>query len=400
MVDRSGIEGVLYLTLDPQSVAMINQQLSGTMAGQTVAGEEGASPTGESPAVQAQKETTQSTKTVSEEIKKGNVDMNAHNEAQGMTQQQMASTLGVINTGISMGIGLFMGILSTGFEFIEKIWKIIIDHSPNLKAILDLFDMAVTLFFLPIGTAIMMEILPILVGLLDDVSGVMGVLWDAYETGGLTEMFAIAMSKVVPLFFEAIYNAISILPETGVLGSIRNVLLIIVAFIRDHGEALLTTMINVFTITVKFASVLLAHIPLFGALLGIIVGLMIAQMAVQIAIAMGSTLFSDAPGALLAIPILGGAIGLAGGVALEGMAEGGVVHSTPGGVLVPMAEGGEDEFVVPRSKAQGFAQSVMGAGAGTTVIVYGNVYADDLKDIIVDAVSREVSNHRLRSTLG
>lgn len=53
----------------------------------------------------------------------------------------------------------------------------------------------------------------------------------------------------------------------------------------------------------------------------------------------------------------------------EPMARGGLVESTPGGVHVVLAEGGEDEFVVPASKAKAFAAQAGGGDSTSSAAI-------------------------------
>jgi hypothetical protein len=46
------------------------------------------------------------------------------------------------------------------------------------------------------------------------------------------------------------------------------------------------------------------------------------------------------------------------------LADGGLVRATPGGVLALLGEGGQDELVLPLSRARAFAPALAGAGAG------------------------------------
>ena len=398
MVDRTGLEGTLYLDLDPESLRMIQQQLAGTFTGQMAGSQATGTPTTPGAPGTPSPSSTQLEGAMlgAQLIQKQQLDLQLNKDKEDKAHQdKMAGYLGSVNTGISMGIGAFTGIMNIGLEFIEKIWKLIVEYSPGLKAILELFGTALELFFLPIGTAIMMTIMPIMTQLLDNVINVMGLMWDAFEEGGLPAMLRVAFEQAVPLFFDTIYSVIQAIPEDiPMLRAIKGILMTIFNFIERSGVDLVITLLKLTEITVAIMGFLLTHLPIFGALIGTIIGLQIAQIIVTATSGSMAGLF----GAGIAVAGVATAGALAGGYIQYGMAEGGTVPATPGGQWKLLGEGGEDEFVVPRSKTQSFASAVQGGGASVVVNVQGNVYANDLKEIVVNAVNQEMNMMRGRST--
>jgi len=390
--EEVGIKGKLILELDPSSVDMLNQQMQGTTAPGIGMG----APQQQQPPQQSQPPTQgqapqPTTPPVPTPVTLGDEDKEDN--------KNIGNTLGAINSGIGMGIGAFMGVMNMGLEFIEKIWKMIVDYSPGLKAVLELFEVAMQLFFVPIGTALMIEFLPIMIDLLANVTDVMGIMWDAYENDGFGAMMAVALNEALPLFFNAVISALNVMKD-GPLGAIADTLIGIIEFIRDNGVELLQILLALTRHTLNIMTFLLTHLPILGAILGAMLGIQIAQLLAQVLPRDPITGTSiTAPIALGVIAGTAVAGGVAGGIAQMSMAEGGMVPSTAGGQLRILGEGGEDEFVVPRSKAQGFAQNVLGGGGGTTNNFYITVPStSEMTELIVNTIDRETNARRSRST--
>jgi len=327
--------------------------------------------------------------------------------------KKAGAVLGGINAGISMGIGAVTGILSFGFGIIEKLWKMVVEFSPGLKAILDLFNVALQLFFLPIGTALMGELLPMVTDLLENAAEMSGTMWDAYENGGFGSMLSTAFAGAIPLLFDTIIDAISLIPEDSPLGGLRTLLITLVEFVRDHGKQLLMGLLDLTLIVMQVMTGIVTNFPLLFGLIGTMIGLQIAQLLV--AVANGSIIFGINVGYVAAAAIAGTAIAGVGAGALIGSkldqktngadnipaaAEGATIFPTPGGSIYRGGEGGEIEYVVPRSKVGDFINSQTGSvGGGVIVNFNAPVYGmTDLDDHIVTVVDRYVNTRRSRST--
>jgi len=386
--EEMGIKGKLFLELDPSSIDGINQQLGGaTSVGAGATQPQSAPQPQQAPQPQTAPEPPKPPEPP--EVSLGKEDKEKQNDVN--------KTLGAINNGINMGVGAFMGVMSMGLEFIEKIWRMIVEYSPGLKEILDLFEVALMLVFMPIGTAIMIDLIPIVIDLLDGVMGLWDVMWDAYEGGGVGSMLSTALVGAMPLFFNAIRGALATLGDEGIFGAIARVIGKILDFIEQSGIQLVETLLKLTEITIKIMGFLLTHLPIFGALMGIMIGLQTAQL---LATLLPKDVFGigHAIGAVGIMAMAGATIG----AGLQYMADGGTIHPRPGGSLYVGGDGGEIEYVVPRSRAEEFAEGVIGGGGGgggVTVIVQGNVYGmDDFEGKVSNVITRELSTMRGRST--
>ena len=277
--------------------------------------------------------------------------------------------------------GVFRDMLTKSFDIIETIYKELKKSSPLLQAVEQLFNLAWTLFFMPLGNKLGEMLIPAVIRLVDDVTA----MWEEFGGGGLGDMFNTAIQWGV----NALSNFLSNIGETlknegGLLGAIGNVLTALGRFVEGH----LVNLLNGLVSLLGFVIDNLKHI------LSAIVAFKMASLAMQAAmmyvIATGETLGGKFG---LAIPI---AVAASGAILSEaaltglGMAEGGYVPATEGGQVHVLGEGGEGEYVVPESK--------MGQFGGNTYNI--NIYSystDELADKVRSIVAGEVSASRLRS---
>lgn len=265
--------------------------------------------------------------------------------------------------------------LKKGFGIVEDIYGRLKAASPLLQAIESLFNLAMTLFFLPLGNKLGEILIPATLELVDKVVD----LWDKFEGKSLGEMFDIAISTGVKLFGEYFVSIGDELKEQGgLLGGIGELLTTVGNFIQGPGIAVLNTILNV-------TSFVLGHLKEFITLW---IALKTAELAMQATGALGWVGANAAIFTAVAALVAGGVA--YGGMTLYGMAEGGRVPATPGGTLRLLGEGGEDEYVVPESKLGNIS------GGSITYNIYG--YTDsELKTIINDTVNEQISQSRIRS---
>jgi hypothetical protein len=86
----------------------------------------------------------------------------------------------------------------------------------------------------------------------------------------------------------------------------------------------------------------------------------------------------------LKLPSLPSLSGVTRGLKIPGLATGGIVPATPGGRIVRISEGGEDEAVVPLSKLS----SMAGSGGSTTIRIESG--GSDLDRVLVDLIRRSI----------
>ncbi len=265
--------------------------------------------------------------------------------------------------------------LKKGFGIVEDIYGRLKAASPLLQAIESLFNLAMTLFFLPLGNKLGEVLIPATLELVDKVVD----LWDKFEGKSLGEMFDIAITTGVKLFGEYFVNIGDTLKEQGgLLGGIGDLLTSVGNFIQGPGILVLNSILGV-------TSYVLGHLKEFISLW---IALKTAELAMQATGVLG-WVGGNAGIFVAAAAIAAGGIAY-GGMSIAGMADGGRVPATPGGTLRLLGEGGEDEYVVPESKLGNIS------GGSITYNIYG--YTDsELKQIINDTVNEQVSQSRIRS---
>ncbi len=311
---------------------------------------------------------------------------------------------GMANSGVE--------ILQSTFSIITTIYERLKASSPLLQTIESLFNLAVQLFFMPLGTKLATEMLPAVLTLVDDVMQI----WDFFgEETSLGDLLAKTIELGAEIFGRFFINlGDQLADEGGLLGAIGGMLQFMGHFIQDKGEQLLDLIITV-------TSWIISNLP---AILATIVGLLIASKALQIvqitatiasAVAAGSNTPWGAIGTAAAIGTVATVASAAGvyGYLDGAMAEGGYVPATPGGGLYLLGEGGEGETVVPDSKKKAFAENVLNGyspgidakfgskretATSNVFNIYVNGYTDtNLEDKIVRVINERTNLSRLRS---
>lgn len=282
----------------------------------------------------------------------------------------------LVTKGVKQAETAISSSLKKGFGIVEEIYAKLKSASPLLQTIESLFNLAMTLFFMPLGNKLAEVLIPATVDLLDKVVDI----WDAFEGKSLGEMFSIAISQGVKLFGEYFNNIGGILQEQGgMVSSIGTLLQTVGDFITNHGANLLNLILTVTT-------TILAN---FKHFVSAWVAMKVAEMALSAMgniekATIGKVVGYSAIASLLAF---GGAeLALTG----YGMAEGGYVPAKAGGSLRVLGEGGKGEYVIPEDK--------MGSVGGTVTI---NMYGwtnDDAKREVEEAVNRMVSQSRIRGS--
>lgn len=282
----------------------------------------------------------------------------------------------LVTKGIQQTEKAITASLTKGFGIVEDIYGRLKAASPLLQAIESLFNLAMTLFFMPLGNKLAEVLIPATVELLDKVVD----MWDAFEGKTLGEMFSYAISNGVKLFGEYFSNIGGILQEQGgYVAKIGELLQTVGDFIQGPGVGVVNTILTVTTLV-------LSHLKEF-------VSLWIAMKTAEIAMNSMGVLGEFGAKTVVGVTALAAlAAGAASYGALTGlgMAEGGYVPAKAGGSLRVLGEGGKGEYVIPEDR--------MGnVGGSTTINVYG--YTDrELKQIIIDTVNEQVSQSRIRGS--
>lgn len=282
----------------------------------------------------------------------------------------------IIMKGVQMGASGLKSVATQSLGFVEMIYGYMKRSSPLMQSIESLFNLAVQLFFMPLGNKLAETILPATLDLVDAVLDI----WDKFEGKSLGEMMEFAIKEGVKVFSSYIIDIGETLKdEKGIVGSIGNFLVTLGTFVEENGETLITTILNV-------ASLILEN---FKEFVSLYVGLTTAQI--------GATVASSIP---ILGAVVGGVIGAGatyGALSVAGFAEGGYVPSREGGTLAIVGEGGEGEHIVPESKADAFAASRM-KGSNTYNITINGYTDSELKRYVQDIVSEQVSFSRLKGS--
>lgn len=281
------------------------------------------------------------------------------------------------------GIKGLTGITQGSFQFLEMIYNQLKSASPLLQTIESLFNLAVQLFFMPLGNKLAEVMLPAVLELVDNVVE----MWDAMEGMSISQMIDYMMNVGVQYFAQFFTSLGEQLSEQGgLLGTIGDLMTSIGDFLENHAADMLQALLSVVNFVVDHLKEIISLIAAFYTMQYTM------QLMSMYANAVGQS-FLGLTGAQLAIVTL--AAGMIGGLgtyaALDylGMAEGGYVPATDGGQVHILGEGGEGEYVIPESQ--------MNAFGGTTNYYYFNGYTDeDVLRMIRDEVSSQISQSRIR----
>ena len=332
-------------------------------------------------------------------------------DAAGFSDPQK-ETMGLLKdlSGVMKDFGnSIVGFVQGMFGVVEDIYKQMRKSSPLLEMIENLFNLAMQLFFMPLGNKLAEVMLPAIINLMDAVMDI----WDKFEDKTLGQMFSIAITEGVQLVASYLMDLGSLLEdEGGIVGAIGSLLSTIGDFLADDGAKIIEVLANVF-------SFLMDHL---GTFIGLAIEFFVASIAAQagiLAYLMASLDWRDSLGKVMAgaavtAAVGAGAIGMGTviGDAILGFAEGGYIPATPGGEIIRIAEGGEGEYIVPESKVGNFVTEMipytstnqrydMSNTKTSSSNVVNNFYFegltnDELKTIIRDEVNDMVSQSKYR----
>lgn len=254
-------------------------------------------------------------------------------------------------------------VLKSTFGILQDVHQRLVQASPLLQSIESLFNLAVQLFFMPLGTKLATEMLPAILELVDNVMEI----WEGFEGKTLGELLGDTIELGAEIFGEYFKDLGKQLSEEGgILGSIGKVLYGLGDFIEDHGEQLLSM------ITTLGAFIM----NNLDWLVGFLVGLKTMQYM------MGMAQIAASAGA--SIPFVGSLVGasIAGGL-IAGIA------TTSG-----LSSSGLDTYT-PKSTAP--TGNYFGSNSTTNLTINVNGYTDtDLTGKITDAINNNTNLSRLR----
>lgn len=303
-------------------------------------------------------------------------------DAEDASERKRSAQMQIISAGVGKVSGFGMSVLQGTFGVLNDIYGRLKSASPLLQTIESLFNLAMTLFFMPIGNKLAEVILPATLELVDAVVD----MWDKFDGKTLPDMIEHAITEGVQIIGDYFINiGESLQGENELLNAIGNLLTNIGEFIQNDAVSVLTSLLNVMTFVLEhikeIVSILIAMYTMNAAL----------QILQLYATAVSGSL-AGMFGAGLAVAGLASAV--AGGIgygvmSVKGFAEGGYVPATPGGVPAIIGEGGEGEYVIPESKMQG-------VGTTNNYITINGYTSDDVIRLIRDEVSSQISLSRLK----
>ena len=252
--------------------------------------------------------------------------------------------------------------------------------SPLLQAIESMFNLAMQLFFMPLGNKLAEVLIPSVISLVDDVVKI----WDSFEGKTLGEMFDFAITQAGKIFGGFFNNIGDILiGQGGKIASMGKLLQAIGNFIENNGAKVIETILGV-------VSSLISNFKHFVSLW---FSLKMTEIAMSAAGFWGDIGWN---GVIAALGV-GAVAGLVSeiGLTAAGFSEGGYVPETPGGKIVRVSEGGEGEYIVPESKIQTFIESH--GGANLTNIL--NKVDENKNHQSLTTIGGDVLNARSESSL-
>lgn len=310
----------------------------------------------------------------------------ADSEEQKGEQQKRARQMQMISSAANQFAGAGMSLIKNSFGVLEDIYGRLKAASPLLQTIESLFNLAMTLFFMPLGNKLAEVVLPATLELVDAVVD----MWDKFEGKTLSEMFEHAFTYGVGLLADYFQNIGELLQnEGGLLGSIGDLFVSIGDFIENNGVKVLDAILKITDLVISHLGTI---ITLIGAFYGFYIGYTMAKDALGF--------LGWIPGVSTVVGTAGGLVGAASGAAIGAgvsawiglpFAEGGHVNATPGGVPAIVGEGGEGEWIIPDSK--------MGSlGGVTNYFQFYGLTNEELVNLIDDRINRQISGARLRGS--
>lgn len=298
------------------------------------------------------------------------------------SEKAKADMMNFASEGFKKGAQGLMNITQQSFDVLNTIYKELKKSSPLLEAVEQLFNLAMTLFFMPLGNKLAEILIPAVIELLDNVVD----MWDELGDGGLGEIFSKAIEMGITYlahFFTSIGETLK--EQGGIFEKIGNILISLGNFIENNLYDLIDFILD---FTEKIVTNIGKVITLIGTFMTMHYALQLATMHVIAASSPG--LLSKALGyAAIGTAAIG--IGASAYVGSQ-FATGGYVPASPGGQLVLVGEGGEGEYIVPKSQAESM-------GGITNNWYISGLTQDDLIEMIDDRISRQISRSRIQGGL-
>lgn len=262
--------------------------------------------------------------------------------------------------------------VNMAFGVVDDIYKEMKKNSPLLQTLESLFNLAMQLFFMPLGNKLAEVLLPAVISLVETAAK----MWDELGDGSLDQIFSKAIAygiNALSTFFLNIGNELK--SQGGMLGSLGNIMTGIGNFIKGPAFTIIETVLGAVEFVIDNLKTIIATIVAFK-----VASMTMSVLTTQAIITGQTQAMGNSVGTAAGLAILAGGAAMIG-MGAAGFADGGVVPHTPGGRLVTVAEN-EDEIIMPKSKA--------GMGGNVTNNFYGYT-SDDIREMIDRSVSEKIS---------
>lgn len=317
--------------------------------------------------------------------------------------EKTVKQIGQVQSALNSAADITTGILTSTFDVVQKMFDRLMKSSPLLETIESLFNLAMTLLFMPLGNALGEVILPSIIDLVDNILSMWEIFDEQFNQGDLAGMLSLIFTtgiSYIGTFIEDIGE--KLMDQGGMLGAIGRLLNFIGDFLQGDMIGIISTLMNIGTWVLDHVKELISLIVAFKAASFAMdvtkIGLMMSQIQTTAAAGAltsgGTSILVGTSGIALALTA-GATAGTAAGLGTYGilsnmgLAEGGYVPATDGGQLIPVGEGGEGEYVIPESKMESM-------GGGTQHITnnfYGYTQAE-LIQIVKDTLRDELLGSR------
>lgn len=316
-------------------------------------------------------------------------------EAAGVKNQVAA--MNAISSGESKIADEGVKLVKKTVGLLEDIHQRLVTASPLLRTIESLFNLAVQLFFMPLGNKLAEVMIPAVIELVNQVTA----LWDSFEGKTLGEILETMLTEGARIFGGYFIDLAKQLEGEGtILGSISALLSAIGSFIQGDMVNVLKVGLNIFTFIVENLKEIIATVIAFK------VASLANQVATMFVIATSNAAGGMGAGAGLAIATGAAATSIGAGTfagltSYNYMNNGGDLGSAMGNaagatLLGPAGIAG----TVAREKIVGEA-----SGAGkTTNTTNNNTYNfngitdANFKKQVIDILNEQNNNYKLRGT--
>lgn len=306
--------------------------------------------------------------------------------------------IGQVQSALNSAADITSGILSETFNVIQQLYERLKKSSPLLETIETLFNLAMTLLFMPLGNALGEVILPSVIDLVDNILSMWETFDAQFNQGDLAGMLTTIMTTGVQYIGTFVENVGKTLEnQGGLLGSIGQVLNVLGTFIQGGMVTLLNAILKgvefVITHVKELISLLVAFKAASFAADMVKMNLMIQQMQITAASGLNPAgVAALVPSMAVGYAAIAGVAAVAGGATYAGLssmglAEGGYVPATEGGQYIPLGDRGEGEYVIPESKMDkmGGGQTIVNNFYGYTQAELIQVVKDTLRNEILDS---------------